>query len=257
MKKFATLFAAAALLALVAGSAFATSLLTESFSYPDGALATVGAPAWAVYSGTPPTDIQVLAGRAVGTTANAPDDHIAFAAQPTNSPTYACFNVIVPAFTGIPKPAYFALLKDAGTTNFFSRVYVAPTATGWTFALSFSSTNATTGIVYWPTDMAMDTQYNVVIKYDPSTLTSTMWVNPSTEFDPSISQTGTGTAISIDHFALRQGAASTLATGQLTGTANWTFSVDNLGVGTTFNDACGQPVPAKGGTWGQLKSLYR
>jgi len=259
MKKIAITVCALAALAALAVPAFSASLLSESFSYPDGALATVGAPQWTIYSGVAPTDIQVLSGRAVGTTANAPDDHIAFAAQPTTSSTYACFNVIIPAFTGAAKPAYFALLKDVGTTNFFSRVYVAPLAGGgWTFALSFSSTSATTPIVYWSAaSLANDTPYNIVIKYDPVALTSTMWVNPSTEASPSISQTGTGTAVSITNFALRQGSASTIGTGQTTGTANWTYSVDNLGVGTTFSDACGLPVPARQATWGALKSIYR
>ena len=51
-------------------------------------------------------------------------------------------------------------------------------------------------------------QYNIVIKYDPTTLTSTMWVNPSSEADPSIAQTGTVTPVSISTFGLRQSATA-------------------------------------------------
>jgi hypothetical protein len=33
--------------------------------------------------------------------------------------------------------------------------------------------------------------------------------------------------------------------------------VDNLGVGTMFDDACFQVTPTKGSTWGQLKVRYK
>jgi hypothetical protein len=258
MKKIATLLVLAAMTAL-AVPAFSTQVLNETFTYPDGNLTQAGSQ-WSVFSGTIPTDIQVVSGRAVGNNANAPDDSIHFAPQPTSTPTYACFNVIIPTLAAAPKGNYFAMLKDGTTANFFSRVFVAPLAGGgWTFGLSFSSVNATTGPVLWgSTSLVYGQPYNIVIKYDPTTLTSTMWVNPSSEADPSISQTGTGSAVSIMSFALRQSStASTFPASYATGTANFTYSVDNLGVGTTFNDACGAPVPVRSTTWGALKSIYR
>ena len=89
MKKIAITLCALGAVAALAAPAFSVTLLNESFSYPDGALATVGAPQWVVFSGTAPTDIQVVSGRAVGSNSNAPDDAIGFAAQPLTSPTYA------------------------------------------------------------------------------------------------------------------------------------------------------------------------
>src|SRR5690349_25178862 len=98
MKRLATL---AALLALSAAPAFATVLMSDSFTYPNGDL-SANAP-WAVYSGTPPTDIQVNAGRVIVNENNAPDDHALFPVQGTSSKTYACFDAIVPNPGGAPK----------------------------------------------------------------------------------------------------------------------------------------------------------
>lgn len=260
MRKIATSLLALALCAAFAGAASATVLMSEGFTYPDGNLVPNGG--WATHSGTG-TDIQVLAGRAIGNMANAPDDNRAFPAQPTTSSTYACFEVTIPDPGGSPKAVYFAHLKDTGTTNFFSRVYVLPVAgsNGFTFGLSFASTSTTTvGAVPWSTSsLSYNTPYVIVIKYDPVSLTSTMWVNPAGEGSPSISQTGTGTGIAISSFALRQSstAAAQPPTSVPSGTANFTFSLDNLGVGTTFSDACYQYTPTKSSSWGQVKVLYR
>jgi hypothetical protein len=259
MKKLVTTLCALAALSALAASAFAAPLVVEPFAYPDGNLTQAGSP-WTTFSGTLPIDIQVISGRAVGNNTNAPDDQIAFTAQPLTSSTYACFNVVIPDPGGAPKGNYFAMLKDAGTSAFFSRVFVLPLAGGgFTFGISFSSVNATTGPVLWSaTPLAYGQPYSIVIKYDPVALTSTMWVNPSSEASPSVSQTGTGTGIAISTFALRQSStAATLPTGYATGTVNFLYSVDDLGVGPTFADACGQPVPSRASTWGRLKSIYR
>jgi hypothetical protein len=257
MKRIATLFA---LLALSAAPAFATVLLSESFTYPNGPLPPNGG--WANFSGAG-TEIQVAAGRAVGDHSNAPDDHILFPAQPTTSKTYACFDVIIPTFSGQPKPVYFAMLKDAGTSIFVSRVYVVPVApSGWTFAISHSSTSATAGCTVWPATLTSGTKYNVVINYDPVNKTSTLWVNPGSELSPSVTDANSAiAAIGVAGFGLRQSStASTFpATQVFTGSTNIQYSVDNLGVGTTFNDACQQyqSTPAQRSTWGYVKSIYR
>ena len=188
-----------------------------------------------------------------------PDDHIGFAPQAITGPTYACFNVLIPTLAAQPKGTYFAELKDASATLLYSRVYVMPLAGGGaTFGLSYSSTSTSLGPVLWTAPLVYGQPYNIVIKYDPTSFTSTLWVNPSTEADPSISQTGAGPATVITNFGLRQSAsASTVPATYATGTANFTYSIDNLGVGTTFSDACGLPVPARQATWGALKSIYR
>ena len=264
MKRLATTsrFLALALLASAAlfTSARATVLLAESFTYPNGNLAGNGG--WTTFSGTG-TDIAVSAGRALGNHANGPDDKTPFPGQPTTVKTYVCFDVVVPApASGTPKPTYFALLTDGGTTNFFSRVYIVKSGASFTFAVSHSSTNATTGITAWSVPLAYDHKYNVVVAHDPVNKTTTLWVDPASESSASVADVNAGsTEVSMNSFVLRQSStASTLpASPDYTGTTNMTYSVDNVGVGTTFTDAClqYQSTPASHSTWGAVKAMYR
>ncbi len=257
MKRFVT---TVALLAVSAASAFAAPILSEPFTYPNGNLTPNGG--WANFSGAV-TDVQVSAGRAVGFGPNANDDHIFFPAQTTAVKTYACFDLIIPTIVGAPKAIYFAALKDAGTANFVSRLYVLPIAGGFTFGLSHSSTSATVGVVAWSaTTLNYNQKYNIVLNYDPVAKSSTLWVDPANELSTSVSITNAAiAALSTATFALRQSAsAATLpASPSYAGTADWGFSVDNLGIGNTFNDSCVQyqTTPATKSTWGQVKSIYR
>ena len=251
-----------ALLALGMGFAstpsMAASLVYDTFSYSAGNLVPNGG--WATFSGSG-TDIQVTAGRALGSTLNTPDDHVVFAAQSTTTKSYACFDVTIPAFNGQPKPIYFAMLKDAGTSIFVSRVYVVPVAAGgWTFGISHSSTGPTVGLTPWPVALSSGVNYHLVINYAPVAKTSTLWVNPATESSPSVTDTNPAiAAVAVAGFGLRQasGASSLPPSPPYTGTADFTFSVDNLGVGTSFVDACEIPTPAQPTTWGSVKGLYR
>jgi len=259
MKRIATLLA---LLALSAAPAFATVLLQDSFTYANGDLAA-NFP-WAVYSGTPPTDIQVSAGRILVNENNAPDDHALFAVQSTSTKTYACFDAIVANPGGAPKPVYFFELKDNGASNLVSRVYVLNVAGGFTFGVSHSTTSTTVGLTPWGSTLTYGTKYNVVVNYDPVNKTSTLWVNPANESSTSVSDANAAiAALAVQGVGFRQSTtASTLPPAQTSlyaGAVNATISVDNLGVGTTFTDACllYQSTPAQRSTWGAVKQIYR
>jgi hypothetical protein len=232
--------------------------MSDGFSYPNGNLVPNGS--WANFSGAA-TDIQVASGRAVGSGPAANDDHKLFPVQSTTSKTYACFEVVIPAPAGAPKPIYFAMLKDAGTSIFVSRVYVLPLAGGaWTFGISHSSTSGTVGVTPWGAALSYGTTYYIVINYDPVAKTSTLWVNPANELSTNVTDTNAAaTAVAVQGFGLRQSAtAATLpAVPAYVGAADWGFSVDNLGVGTSFDDACFQVTPAKKSSWGEVKVLYR
>ena len=262
MRKIATPLIVLGLIAAFAVPAMSASILTDTFTYPDGNLAGNGG--WAVYSGTPPTDIQVLAGRAEGTGNAAPDDHVLFAAQPTTSKTYACFKVKIADPGGAPRAVYFAELKDAGASILVSRTYVLPlTAGGWTFGISHSSTNTTTAsITPWSaTSLNYGQEYQIVINYDPVNHSSTLWVDPTSEASTSVTDVNaTATATAVQGFGLRQsGSASAFIPNAIfgSGSVNWAFSVDNLGVGTSMADACDFPTPVDRSTWGRVKQIYR
>jgi hypothetical protein len=258
MRKLATLLLGVVLCAAVAAPAFALTLMSDGFSYANGNLVPNGG--WANYSGAV-TDVQVATGRATGSGPNANDDHRLFAPQLTTSTTYACFEVSIPAVAAAPKPIYFAELKDGGAANLVSRVYVLPITGGWTFGISHSSTSATVGVTPWSAStLSYDTRYYIVINYNPVAKTSTLWVNPVNEFSTSVTNTNAAVAaLAVSGFGIRQSAtASTLPPAPAyTGTADWGFSIDNLGVGTTFDDACFQVTPTNKSTWGHVKTLYR
>ena len=259
MRKTATTLLGLALMAILVSPALAGNLVNESFTYPDGNLVPNGG--WATFSGAI-LDVQVVSGRAVGFGPNANDDHIFFTPQTLTDKTYACFIVRIPAIAAAPKPIYFAALKDGGTANFVSRVYVLPITGGFTFGLSHSSTSTTVGVVPWSAaTLLYDTDYTIVINYDPVAHSSTMWVDPVNEASTNVSITNVAIPSNpISTFALRQSAtASTLPPSPAyVGTADWGFSVDNLGVGQTFDTACYTvPTPTRGKTWGELKAIYR
>jgi hypothetical protein len=270
MRKLATSVLVLAAVAAFAIPAFATTLLSESFPYPDntGLLAN----GWAATGGNTGVDINVLNGKAVGNTANAPDDNKGFGAQPTTQPTYACFEAMItqPA-SGSPKLVYFAHFSDGGSTIFVTRVYAQPfgsnTSSTFTFALSHSSTGTNpatqVGPVPWPQSLNYGQFYQIVIKYDPVNVTSTMWVNPTDETSPSISQVFpfATSAVAVSAFCLRQSATASSFPpawpNTYSGGSNFVYTVDNLGVGTTFVDACSQYTPARESTWGRVKKIYR
>ena len=88
--------------------------------------------------------------------------------------------------------------------------------------------------------------------------------NPASESSTSVTDANSAiAALAVQGVGFRQSTtASTLPPAQTTlyaGTVNATISVDNLGVGTSFVDACQQyqSTPAQRSTWGQVKAIYR
>ena len=243
MKKTAIGFAALALVAMATAPAFATVLMSEGFAYSNGNLVPNGG--WATHSGTG-TDVQVSAGRAVGNMANAPDDNRTITAQSATAKTYYCMEVMIPTPAAAVVTNYFAHLKDTGTSNFAGRLgIVAGTTSGFRFALG---STAFTTPVSWGSDLAFNTSYRVVVSYNAATGGAEMWINPANELSTKVTQAGGTTGFLISAFAFRQSS---------TGGTAWGFSADNLGVGSSFDDACFQITPTRPSTWGQVKSHYR
>jgi hypothetical protein len=256
MRKTAIPFLAIGLAVVLASPALATNLMSEIFAYPNGSLVPNGG--WATHSGSG-TDIQIVSGRAVGSMLNAPDDNRSFTAQAATAKVYACFNVVIPSSAVAPDTNYFAHFKDTGTTNFLGRVWLGASGSTFTFGLSSTSCACNTNCVpvFWSTPLLYDHEYVVTVSYDGSNGNSELWVDAVNESSPKITATGgpVGT-VSLSAFALRQSNAA--QTGCPAGSFAWGYSVDNLGVGTTFADACNfGPTPTRNGTWGQLKTIYR
>lgn len=266
MRKTATLLSVLGLVAVfVAAPAWAINLMSDNFTYSDGNLAiapNVSGGNWLNHSGSGPTavDIQVVSGTAQGNMVNAPDDNRTFAAQSLSAKTYACFTVKIPAqATTLAGPNYFAHFKDTGTSNFPGRVYVMPLGTTFTFGVSLSSANALSFVIPWTAALNFDQTYHVVVDYDAAAGTADLWVDPLNELSPKVTSNTSSSAITpiaVSAFALRQSSAQ-ISTNPATGVPNWKYVVDDLGVGTTFTDACNGVVAVQQSNWTDMKSLYR
>jgi hypothetical protein len=238
----------------LATTASAQTLLSESFTYPDGGLVPNGG--WATHSGTG-TDIQVASGVAAGNMANGPDDNrLLSSARLATDKTYACFRVLIPTPTLPLVCNYFAHFM-VNSTTFRSKVFVTPSGSTFTFGLSVTANAAGAPLAppapplgaTWGTALNYDQWYSVVISYNGVGGVSELWVDPVDETSTSISCTDAGAANgALTAFGLRESNTSSCA---------YLWNVDNLGVGTTFLDACDPAVPTIKSTWGQLKSIYR
>jgi hypothetical protein len=258
MKRTAIVFGIAAL--LCAAPVFATSLLTETFSYSDGDLVAVSGGNWTMHSGSG-TDVQVVTGTAVGNPLNSPDDNRTFAPQGAADKTYYVCRVKIPtpaeAMTGW---TYFAHFKDTSTFNFSGRLWVLPSGSSFRFGVSVSSVNSSTyltDIAQWPSDLQFDTWYIIMISYDAGAGLSEMWVNPVNESSTKVTSnttSGTATGFLVSAFAIRQGNGGS----GLPSPINWTFVIDSIGIGTTFDDALqAGTVAVQDETWSGIKGLFR
>lgn len=245
MKRVAIALLALASVAMLAAPAMAGSLLMENFSYLDGSLVNNSGGNWLMHSGTftAATDIQVVSGYAEGNMANTPDDNRLLSTPRTATDvTYSCMQVRIPDPGVTPGPSYFAHFKNA-STGFTARVFVGPKDATFTFGLSVGSGT----VAYWPVALSYGTWYTVATSYDAATGAARLWVDPTDESSPSITDGGVYASQVIVSYGLRQASVTS---------HNYKFDVDDLSVGTTFMDACETPVPVRESTWGHIKSAY-
>lgn len=266
MRKTTTVLFALGLAVVLAGSASATVFYSESFTYPDGALgaAPVGTvnpvTGWLTHSSTlggSATDIQIVSGVAIANlNTGAPDDSRPFSpgfatVTGPSDVTYSCMMLMIPS-TGAALttgPTYIAHFKDnipTGTT-FTAKLFVGGIAGNATdYNLGISNGPVNTPVLY-PTTLQVGTWYVVATRFDATSGVATLWVNPADETSLSVSGTDTGAAgRGLAAYGLRQTSA------------NFTYEIDNLAVGTTFGETCGgQPTPSLGSTWGRIKTMYR
>jgi hypothetical protein len=245
MRKTAIALLALGLTAAVAASpAGAVSLLSETFTYANGDLTTVSGGNWAAHSGAGTLPVQVSGGAAVLVQGGGTREDVnrSFTAQSATATSYACFQVSVADPGVAATTVYFAHFKDTGTSAFAGRVFVVPSGAGFTFGLSVSS--STVGVT-WASALTYGQTYTVAVKYDAAAGSAQLWVDPTSELSTSISAAGGATGTLVSTYAFRQASGNTVQT------------IDNLQIGTSFEDTCPNPTPTNGTTWGRLKTLYR
>jgi len=217
-------------LALLATAHVATAqvLASDDFSYV-GPLTSNG---WVAHSGAGAKTI--MSDGSVATLdqsgGSGEDDNLPFTPQGSTDTTYFSFTLNVPSGNPVNVDGdglYFAHLKNSGT-YYHARVTITAPAAAGDFGLGISNTSSITAGVVWASDLAFDTDYQVVCSWDATTDTATMWLDPASSGDTSIVTVGTYPGDLMEGFALRQ---SNDYTGYIT--------VDNVIVGKTFGDVSG------------------
>lgn len=146
MFKQGMFFGAAIAAAGVAGSASATTLVVEDFTYSDGDLTTVSGGTWGAHSGAGSSPVQVTSGAAVFSHGGGSreDASIGFSLKKVGVLT-AAFDLVVNDDDGISGTdfEYFAHFFLGGDFNFRSRVdVVAPNGSG-DYSLGIATSDST------------------------------------------------------------------------------------------------------------------
>lgn len=235
-------------------SSYGTILLNETFSYADGNLTNVSAGLWRYHSGggTPSTALSNINGRAFinqNDFASGLGDAnrlLSSSLDPTNDNTSVLYSSFTVNFSDLPSRtgtnitgSYFAHYR-ANSGEFYSRVGATTFgAAPGTFRINVGN-EAAFGIladpVIYPVDLTLNTTYTIVTRLSFATDQTTLWINPTSELDFSVTATDAISYLGqITGYALRQGVSG--ATG-----SPGDIYVDDLIVGTTFLDVA-PPVP--------------
>ena len=206
-------------------------LLDEPFDYPNGPLVSVSEGAWATHSGTT-GQVAVLNGRVDLSAPLNEDVNRQIGGQPypatTNTVLYASFTV---NFFGLPSPSgeYFAHFKDNTASNFRAKVFALTTGAGSGQLRLGIANGANTPAVALTTNLNLNTDYRVIIRYAISNVSATLWINPTSEASPSVTAADVAIARAVTSFAMRQN------------TGIGVLGLDELRVGTSFADVYAPP----------------
>ena len=206
----------------------------EPFNYADGPIISNSSGLWIRHSGSAnPSDSVVMNNRLEVASSNpgavprTDDVHRDFTSA-TNTQTilYASFTVNC---TNLPPVVgtYFAHFYVTSTT-FHGRVFAQAGTLPNTWRLGIAGAAGTVSAVF-PVDLAANTDYQVVVRWDPVTsFSAQLWVNPLAETDTFAKSTDAVSAPAAPlGYAFRQGGSF----------GNAFFDIDNLVVATLFDEA--------------------
>jgi hypothetical protein len=195
----------------------------DPFSYADGSVVVNSGALWANHTGTY-GQCQVVNGQLQVTGTQTEDVAGTLAGAPYNKNLgvvlYASFKA---KFLSLPKttPEYFAdfIAGSAQRARIFAG---APTnASPGTFRLYVANGSVTNTIL--ADELATNTTYTLVSRYDLDTATTTLWVNPASESSTSATATDPQAAAAVSAFSFRQDSG-----------LGATIIVDDLKVGLSF-----------------------
>ena len=239
-----TVFAGAAI--ACAATSVRAQLFSDTFAYANGEIASVSGGAWSV--STAGTALNVSNGAAVINQGDLTAGRETVAHSiPTpfttagNSVAYYGFKAMWTALPSGNTGSYFT--DVSGSTLLYGRVGAdVQGAAAGKFRIAVANANWTAAnSVEFPTDLSLNVQYNVVVKYDLATQHTTLWVDPASEASTSVTaiDAPAGVQQSIGGINLRQGRSNgnTAAPGVIL--------IDDLSVATKFTELTVVPEPGE------------
>jgi len=219
-------------MALAAAESPSAILLNDAFTHADGPLVTVSSGQWLHHSpsGSATGEVQVVSGQVRLNRTDAEDVSVWLPGQPYEAfgATNILFASFTVRFTALPSAAgnYFAHFKDVGAgSGFRARVWAfSGGATPDSFRLGISSTSGSIISATNPTELVLNTDYKVVTRLVNTNSVATLWINPTSESDPSVATSEAASAVTVAAYAFRQDAGIGVMT------------IDDLLVGTAFGD---------------------
>ncbi|MCX6895561.1 MAG: immunoglobulin domain-containing protein [Verrucomicrobia bacterium] len=221
---------------------FPTVVFNDFFDYADGSLVPSTGGLWQNHGGTA-GDLQEVSGFAYLSRVATEDVNAKLIGQPysTNNPgeLYSKFTV---SFSSTETPtangSYFAHFKD-DAFGFRARVWVYTNASGIVRLGIGNGSEATnspgfSNLGLFPRDLAYNTTYTIITRLVLSNGVSTIWVDPTSKADTSVTATdgvAVSNAVNIVSYALRQNS----------GMSKLFF--DNLVVGTSYDAVTGVAPP--------------
>ena len=221
---------------LACGRLAAASYLSEPFAYPDGPITAPAASTWHHTSGKE-RELNVKNGALLLRENHSEDVAVNLASGPfaadSGATLYAAFDLTA---TALPSGEgnYFAHFRDSGS-NFRGRVFIAPTTDGQAgfYRIGISNGAKSSEAAFFPQPLAIGGRYQVALRYEVETASSTLWVDPTNEVSESVVNTDSAAPKTITRFAFRQSLSSGDGMGEL--------QIDNLVVASTLEEALAGP----------------
>lgn len=237
MKIHPTLFPAA--LAFAALPASATILLTDSFEYQDGLLQTTGAANWTEVDfsgGTGAAGNLTVANNAVSFVNDAATTRRIVYQSPLSSTVssglvYFSYTFNASAASTTTGGQRIAGLGDGTTESMRGQVWLKTGSAADTFILGITNSSGSSGVAaWWGTDLAVNTDYQVVVEYNRTAGTSQLWINPVSIASSSITD---GTTSGSNRSAMVLYNRTNVNLGS--------YTIDDLLVATTFEEVVPEP----------------
>lgn len=194
-------------------------VFNDFFTYPNGPLVVNSFGLWATHSGTA-NQVDVQDGWINITQNESEDVNAKLIGEPyevaSTAQLYSRFTLNyteLPILTG----TYFAHFKDDGTFNFRARVWgVTNGAAPGKYRVGIGNTSGTAPGEIFPMDLEPGVDYTVVTRIVVATGLSTLWINPSSEASPSVTDNAPVSPVALTSYAFRQAAnEGTLKLGDL------------------------------------------